>query len=41
VRFVGAMHVNVDLEGRARGYFFDLEREPDMAALYTEAFLPK
>jgi len=24
--FVGAMHVNVDLEGRARGYFFDLER---------------
>jgi glycosyltransferase involved in cell wall biosynthesis len=24
--FVGAMHVNIDLEGRARGYFFDLER---------------
>jgi hypothetical protein len=24
--FVGAMHVNVDLEGRVRGYFFDLER---------------
>jgi GalNAc5-diNAcBac-PP-undecaprenol beta-1,3-glucosyltransferase len=24
--FVGAMHVNVDLEGRTRGYFFDLER---------------
>jgi glycosyltransferase involved in cell wall biosynthesis len=24
--FVGAMHINVDLEGRACGYFFDLER---------------
>ena len=24
--FVGALHVNVDLEGRVRGYFFDLER---------------
>ena len=24
--FVGAVHVNVDLEGRARGYFFDPER---------------
>jgi hypothetical protein len=24
--FVGGMHVNVDLEGRVRGYFFDLER---------------
>jgi glycosyltransferase involved in cell wall biosynthesis len=24
--FVGAMQVNVDLEGRARGYFFNLER---------------
>jgi GalNAc5-diNAcBac-PP-undecaprenol beta-1,3-glucosyltransferase len=24
--FVGAMHVNVELEGRVRGYFFDIER---------------
>jgi hypothetical protein len=31
--FVGALHVNVDLDGRVRGYFFDLER-PEFRELW-------
>jgi len=32
--FVGAMHVNVELEGRVRGYFFDIER-PEFRDLWV------
>jgi GalNAc5-diNAcBac-PP-undecaprenol beta-1,3-glucosyltransferase len=32
--FVGAMHVNVELEGRVRGYFFDIER-PELRDLWV------
>jgi GalNAc5-diNAcBac-PP-undecaprenol beta-1,3-glucosyltransferase len=32
--FVGAMHVNVELEGRVRGYFFDIER-PEFRELWV------
>jgi Glycosyl transferase family 2 len=32
--FVGAMHVNVELEGRVRGYFFDIER-PEFKELWV------
>lgn len=32
--FVGAMHVNVELDGRIRGYFFDIER-PEFRDLWV------
>jgi hypothetical protein len=32
--FVGAMHVNVEREGRIRGYFFDIER-PELRDLWV------
>jgi hypothetical protein len=32
--FVGAMHVNVEREGRVRGYFFDIER-PEFRELWV------
>jgi hypothetical protein len=33
--FVGAMHVNVELEGRVRAYFFDIER-PEFRDLWVK-----